>query len=89
MNWAEHYAALVEQTNHEDKSDPNKTSQNGGTPPDRTKQVEIADIGCGYGGLIFALSPKLPDKLILGLATDHRSSCTTKDTLTLCRSSAS
>lgn len=32
-----------------------------------TKQVEIADIGCGFGGLLFALSPRLPDELILGL----------------------
>lgn len=27
----------------------------------------IADIGCGYGGLLTALSPHFPDKLILGM----------------------
>ncbi|KAF7185084.1 tRNA (guanine-N(7)-)-methyltransferase [Pseudocercospora fuligena] len=32
-----------------------------------TKQVTVADIGCGFGGLLFALAPKLPDHLILGL----------------------
>jgi hypothetical protein len=30
------------------------------------KNVEIVDIGCGFGGLLFALSPRLPDTLILG-----------------------
>jgi tRNA (guanine-N7-)-methyltransferase len=30
------------------------------------KKVEVADIGCGYGGLLFALSPKLQDTLVLG-----------------------
>ncbi|KAI9786047.1 MAG: tRNA (guanine-N(7)-)-methyltransferase (tRNA(m7G46)-methyltransferase) [Peltula sp. TS41687] len=34
----------------------------------RTKKVvEIADIGCGYGGLLVALAPRFPDTLILGL----------------------
>jgi tRNA (guanine-N7-)-methyltransferase len=31
------------------------------------KFVEFADIGCGYGGLLVALSTVFPDKLILGL----------------------
>jgi tRNA (guanine-N7-)-methyltransferase len=31
-----------------------------------TKNVEIADIGCGFGGLLFALAPRFPDTLILG-----------------------
>jgi tRNA (guanine-N7-)-methyltransferase len=30
------------------------------------KQVEIADVGCGFGGLLFALSQALPDTLSLG-----------------------
>lgn len=32
-----------------------------------TSQVEIADIGCGYGGLMTKLSPEFPEKLILGM----------------------
>ncbi|KAK8168707.1 putative methyltransferase-domain-containing protein [Phyllosticta citrichinensis] len=32
-----------------------------------SKDVEIADIGCGFGGLLFALAPKLPESLLLGL----------------------
>lgn len=30
-------------------------------------QVEFADIGCGYGGLLVALSPMFPDTLMLGM----------------------
>lgn len=32
-----------------------------------TKEVTVADIGCGYGGLMIDLSPAFPDKLILGM----------------------
>lgn len=35
--------------------------------PEPQKQVEVADIGCGYGGLLFALAPQVPDTLILGM----------------------
>lgn len=31
-----------------------------------SQNVEIADIGCGFGGLLFALAPKFPDTLMLG-----------------------
>lgn len=30
-------------------------------------KVEIADIGCGFGGLLVALSPLCPDSLIIGM----------------------
>ena len=30
------------------------------------KPVTVADVGCGFGGLLVALSPLLPDVLILG-----------------------
>ncbi|GAB7366052.1 hypothetical protein MBLNU230_g7621t1 [Neophaeotheca triangularis] len=44
-------------------------------PPQRlSKQVEIADIGCGFGGLLFALAPRMPETLLLGL--EIRSSVT-------------
>lgn len=29
--------------------------------------MSIVDIGCGYGGLLFALAPLFPNKLILGM----------------------
>ena len=31
------------------------------------KNVEVADIGCGFGGLLFALAPRMPETLILGM----------------------
>jgi tRNA (guanine-N7-)-methyltransferase len=31
-----------------------------------TQDVEVADIGCGFGGLLVALAPKLPNTLLLG-----------------------
>ncbi|KAJ3052760.1 tRNA (guanine-N(7)-)-methyltransferase (tRNA(m7G46)-methyltransferase) [Rhizophlyctis rosea] len=31
------------------------------------KEVEFADIGCGYGGLLIALSPLFPSTLMLGM----------------------
>jgi tRNA (guanine-N7-)-methyltransferase len=30
-------------------------------------KVTIADIGCGFGGLMFALAPLFPHQLILGM----------------------
>lgn len=30
------------------------------------KDVEVADIGCGFGGLLAALGPLLPETLMLG-----------------------
>lgn len=35
-------------------------------PKKLTKDVEVADIGCGFGGLLMALAPALPDTLCLG-----------------------
>lgn len=34
--------------------------------PRLTKDVSIVDIGCGFGGLLVALAPKLTDELMLG-----------------------
>ena len=34
------------------------------------KDVTVADIGCGFGGLLVALAPKLPDELLLGRTFD-------------------
>ncbi|XP_046385623.1 tRNA (guanine-N(7)-)-methyltransferase isoform X2 [Ischnura elegans] len=33
----------------------------------KTKMVEFADIGCGYGGLLVTLSDKYPETLMLGM----------------------
>ena len=31
------------------------------------KAVTVADIGCGFGGLLVALAPKLADELMVGM----------------------
>ena len=58
MDWSPYYPAFV---------DPNVKDNNEGQPKPLTKSMTIADIGCGFGGLLVALSPLLPDELILGL----------------------
>ncbi|XP_057613864.1 tRNA (guanine-N(7)-)-methyltransferase isoform X2 [Chionomys nivalis] len=63
MDWSELYpeffAPLTQNKSHDDAKD-EEEKQAGA-------QVEFADIGCGYGGLLVALSPLFPDTLILGL----------------------
>ena len=36
-------------------------------PAQISQDVTVADIGCGFGGLLIALAPTMPDALILGL----------------------
>lgn len=36
------------------------------------KDVEVADIGCGFGGLLMALSPAMPETLCLGKSSTAR-----------------
>lgn len=64
MNWSSYYPAFVD---HEAKVEQGK-------PIPLTKPVTIADIGCGFGGLLVALSPLLPEELILGMSTPPVSS---------------
>ena len=58
MGWSTHYPAFVI----------GEAAANGDGEEHRAlaKQVTIADIGCGFGGLLIALSPLLPEELILG-----------------------
>ncbi|XP_046478123.1 tRNA (guanine-N(7)-)-methyltransferase isoform X1 [Neodiprion pinetum] len=55
MDWGQLYDAYF----HDPKNE--------GTESPPSKQVEFADIGCGYGGLLVTLSTMFPDKLILGM----------------------
>lgn len=36
-------------------------------PTPLTQNVEVVDIGCGFGGLLVGLAPVLPDNMILGM----------------------
>jgi tRNA G46 methylase TrmB len=39
-------------------------------PKPLTKDVDVADIGCGFGGLLVALAPELTDSLLLGQSSE-------------------
>ncbi|ORY06659.1 hypothetical protein BCR34DRAFT_590548 [Clohesyomyces aquaticus] len=69
MNWATHYPAysVAQEKEAENAADDESHDQDQTSIKAITKNVEIADIGCGFGGLLFALAPKLPDTLILGM----------------------
>ncbi|KAL2012904.1 hypothetical protein VTN00DRAFT_429 [Thermoascus crustaceus] len=58
MNWATHFPAFVD-------PDPNSTNLSGAR--NLIKDVEVVDIGCGYGGLLVGLAPLLPDTLMVGM----------------------
>ncbi|XP_006909036.1 tRNA (guanine-N(7)-)-methyltransferase isoform X3 [Pteropus alecto] len=60
MDWSELYPEFFAQNqSHDDPKDKKEKRAQA--------QVEFADIGCGYGGLLVELSPLFPDTLILGL----------------------
>lgn len=62
MDWSSHYPAFIAPNAH-----PITATAEDRTITPLTKPVTVADIGCGFGGLLIALSPLLPDELILGL----------------------
>lgn len=77
MDWSSHFPAYVvpnDDENDDDKKIPpvaaaEKGAGNENAPAQAKsliKPVTVADIGCGFGGLLIALSPLLPDDLILG-----------------------
>ena len=57
MDWAWHFPAFVD-------PDPTKTTLSGART--LVKDVEVVDIGCGFGGLLAGLAPLMPDTLIVG-----------------------
>ena len=57
MDWSSHYPSFVD-------PDTSRTTLNGGRK--LVKDVEIVDIGCGFGGLLIGLAPLLPDTLMIG-----------------------
>ena len=64
MDWSLHYPSLIksfEQSTNDESSVSDKRHKH------NHQLVEFVDIGCGYGGLLVALSPLFPDKLMLGM----------------------
>lgn len=80
MDWSTYYPAFVAEGQEEPKltegmevhkaeigdSEQRIEQALAAKPKQMTKDIEVADIGCGFGGLLVALSPALPDTLILG-----------------------
>ncbi|KAA8644609.1 hypothetical protein EYZ11_007994 [Aspergillus tanneri] len=58
MDWSSHFPAYVD-------TDPNKTNASGARK--LVKDVEVVDIGCGFGGLLVGLAPVLPEMLMVGM----------------------
>lgn len=73
MDWSQHYPAYVATTEGQTTQDNSSSETNQAIAtttssfPKMSQQVEVADIGCGFGGLLFALAPKLPNTLLLGM----------------------
>ena len=61
MDWAKYYPAYVASE---------AETQETGHPRRLSKDVTVADIGCGFGGLLVALAPVLPDELLLGISNN-------------------
>ncbi|POR34262.1 tRNA (guanine-N(7)-)-methyltransferase [Tolypocladium paradoxum] len=57
MDWPSYYPAFVDE----------EASGETASPRRLRKDVEILDIGCGFGGLLVALAPLMPETLMLGL----------------------
>jgi tRNA G46 methylase TrmB len=66
MDWSTYYPAFVAQQEPSLKDTATFTSAKVDSMRRLQKDVEVADIGCGFGGLLVALAPMLPDKLLLG-----------------------
>ncbi len=60
MDWSSYYPAFTQPP----ASNPLPKGEL--LPQPLTKAVTVADIGCGFGGLLVALAPQLPEELILG-----------------------
>jgi tRNA (guanine-N7-)-methyltransferase len=58
MDWSTHYPEFFTSNDKALATQSQKSSIQ--------KKVEFADLGCGYGGLLVALSTLFPDTLMLG-----------------------
>lgn len=80
MDWGEYFPAYVVPTTQADDDQQQQQQQEeeegegkgkAGSEKEKkkktlSKRVTVADVGCGFGGLLVALSTILPDELILG-----------------------
>ncbi|CAD6503559.1 BgTH12-03219 [Blumeria graminis f. sp. triticale] len=73
MDWSEYFPAYTTSSAMEIDEECSSTKNNEKNFKIRNKtttlikDIEIADIGCGFGGLLVALAPELPNTLMLGM----------------------
>ena len=65
MDWSVHFPAFVKKPL--DPSTITTPLPSSPSPPKLSHPVEIADIGCGFGGLLVALSPLFPRTPMIGM----------------------
>ncbi|KAL8753629.1 MAG: hypothetical protein Q9184_005359 [Pyrenodesmia sp. 2 TL-2023] len=70
MDWAAYYPAHIAPATASAKARDISNAE----PRPLKKEVTVADIGCGFGGLLVALSPRLPDELLIGRLPQQESS---------------
>lgn len=71
MDWAQYYPAYAQELPKPGDILPVERDRDRKSPEETRnllvpKRVEVADIGCGFGGLLFALSTLMPQTLHLG-----------------------
>lgn len=57
MDWTPYFPAFT---------DPDSSKVNLSGARKLLKDVEVVDIGCGFGGLLVGLAPLMPDTLMVG-----------------------
>lgn len=69
MDWSPYYPHFIAPDETSDSfkhGDEGSEAAVAAAPTKLTPKVEILDIGCGFGGLLMALSPLHPKTLMLG-----------------------
>jgi tRNA (guanine-N7-)-methyltransferase len=67
MDWSPYYPAFVTIPKQDQANPQSDIDVEMGRVGQLKKDVEVADIGCGFGGLLVALAPVLPNTLLLGM----------------------
>ena len=76
MDWSPYYPHFLASNGTSDSSkngDESSEAAVAAAPGKLASKVEILDIGCGFGGLLMALSPLLPNTLMLGESSSQMS----------------
>ncbi|KAI1499511.1 putative methyltransferase [Biscogniauxia marginata] len=86
MDWSTYFPAFVAS---QDRDTPlSQTLETAGAvskPKKLTKDVEVVDIGCGFGGLLVALAPAMPDTLLIGMEIRTQVTAFVQDRITALR----